>query len=436
MVPIAEFTEMVESRTQREITTVRLRSTRLVVAALAIVLLSLSLVGASVFIVHRRVEQPVSSLVLAARAVERGDYSERVTVRSQDEIGQLAGTFNHMTDAIEADIAERKQAEQAMKEAREAADAANRAKSDFLANMSHELRTPLNGVLGYAQILQRDPDATRDQKESLDSIVNCGTHLLSLINDVLDLSKIEAGRLEIDEAATAISASFSRTWATSSNKRVRAKGLEFETEASPEVPQGIVTDAGKLRQVLVNLLGNAVKFTEEGGVALRVSEVPKGRLAIRGRGHRHRNERGGTRRDLRSFQAGGSGENGRRNRPGAGDLAAHRRRMGGAIDVESETGKGSTFTVSLPLVEADTEDLGSLEAENGKLDYGATVLAPGQQCTVLVADDRKTNRDILKRMLDASGFVRWSPTTATRRWSCCGRTTRSTSSSWTCACRA
>jgi CheY-like chemotaxis protein len=233
--------------------------------------------------------------------------------------------------------------------------------------------------------------------------VSCGSHLLSLINDVLDLSKIEAGKLEIDEAPCDLS-KLIRSVSDVVAQRARAQGVTFDTEVSPEVPQGIVTDEGKLRQILVNLLGNAVKFTTEGGVSLRVSESPKDRLRFDvvdtgvGMSEAEIAQIFDPFKQVEAGKASGG--------TGLGLSITQRlvERLGGRIEVASEEGEGSTFTVDLPLVEAPTQDFGAIE-ESGELDFGDAVLAPGQDCTVLVADDRETNRDILERMLDAAGIT-------------------------------
>jgi len=156
-----------------------------------------------------------------------------------------------------------------LQEARRAAEAANRAKSVFLANMSHELRTPLNAILGFSQLLERDTSLNKDQKEYLGIINRSGEHLLSLINDVLEVSKIEAGQINI------LNKSFDLYHMLDSlgemfKLRTEQNGLELYIERTPEVPQFIISDEGKLRQVLSNLLGNAIKFTQEGSVTLRI----------------------------------------------------------------------------------------------------------------------------------------------------------------------
>ena len=327
------------------------------------------------------------------------------TRRSGGEVLQLADgrwlqvswsqTEGHETPVLFTDVTE-------LKRAHDAAEAANRAKSQFLSNMSHELRTPLNGVLGYAQILQRDQTLSSDQRFSLKAIESCGEHLLALINDVLDLSKIESGRLDVDNTPSDFP-HLLRSVCDIVRPRADAKELRFSLEVSPRIPKGIVTDAPKLRQVLVNLLGNAVKFTEEGAVVLSVTESAPGRLqlAVKDTGM------GIPPQKLAEIFDPFKQVDGVRATEGTGlGLAISRRlveAMGGTVAVESEPGRGSCFTISLPLVEVGDGEL--LESvEEPKTDAGHCELAPGQDVAVLIADDRDTNRDILVRLLQGAGF--------------------------------
>jgi signal transduction histidine kinase/DNA-binding NarL/FixJ family response regulator len=187
---------------------------------------------------------------------------------------QLAIAIQQSTlfQQAQTEIADRKQAEFALQQAKESAETANRAKSEFLANMSHELRTPLNGVLGYAQILKTDKTLNPDHQESLSNIQHCGQHLLMLIDDVLDLSKIEARKMELYPTELNF-INFTKNIADLFQMRADQKGITFSYEQVSPLPSGVHVDEKRLRQVLINLLSNAVKFTNSGGVTFKVGYV-------------------------------------------------------------------------------------------------------------------------------------------------------------------
>jgi len=200
-------------------------------------------------------------------------YWEFATISPIKETG---GKITHYV-AIKEDITEQKQAaeklQQVLKSAEQAkkeADSANRAKSAFLASMSHELRTPLNGILGFAQILQRDTEITPQQQHGLNIIEQSGNHLLSLINDVLDLAKVESGKIELHEVDFNLPSLLNDV---SEIIKIRAedKGINFYLESADELPNGVHGDERRLRQILLNLLGNAIKFTDHGSVTLKVN---------------------------------------------------------------------------------------------------------------------------------------------------------------------
>jgi len=291
-----------------------------------------------------------------------------------------------------------------LKEAKDAADAASRSKSAFLANMSHEIRTPMNAILGFAQLMERDPDLSPQSREHLDVINRSGEHLLALINDILEMSKIEAGRATFTPNTFDLHA-FLRDIERMFRIRTDAKKLTFLLEEVGPVPRWAVTDEGKLRQVLINLLGNAVKFTEEGGIALRVAaRAEKGdkvdlRFEVEDTGPGMTEEEKGI-----LFQAFEQTRTGVKSGGTGLGLALSRgfvQVMGGSITVTSTVGKGTTFRFEIPVREGTEEQAKPKEAKRRVLR-----LKPGQgEIRVLVADDRDTNRQLLTRLLGTVGFT-------------------------------
>jgi len=300
------------------------------------------------------------------------------------------------------DITERKQAEEAMQQAKFAAESANRAKSDFLASMSHELRTPLNGILGYAQILKRDSSLAKKQQAGVEVIQRSGEHLLTLINDILDLAKIEAQKLEIQPTDFQLPECLQQI---AKIIRVRAEqaGLSFFYEPIGDLPMVVRSDEKRLRQILLNILSNAVKFTEEGQVRFQVKHDP----TWEGGDHLHiqveDTGRGIPAEKLEEiflpFQQIGDHT---RQQEGTGlGLAITKklvRLMGGTLNVTSTVGKGSTFGIILPLTLV--KDWTALTPDQEQTIIGFT----GGRKRILVVDDKWENRAVLVNLLAPLGF--------------------------------
>ena len=289
----------------------------------------------------------------------------------------------------------------ALSEARDVAEAANQAKSLFLSNMSHELRTPLNGVLGYAQLLLGDSNVNKEQQERLISIQACGQHLLTLINDILDLTKIEAGEIELHTKAVNMPVLLDSVEQIL-YQRAESKGLSLGISIKQNVPHCIYTDETKMRQILINLVGNAIKFTNKGHVELTVSmmdgqvicDVADTGIGI---AEQHLTQIFDPfRQGDGSYQEGGTGLG----------LPISRRlvdAMGGRMWVKSTKGKGSCFSFSIPLEHA-TDDCQCLPVMKKDIGNDGT-LSPDQNVRVLVVDDTTTNRDILVQILERAGFI-------------------------------
>jgi len=248
----------------------RLRDARIQTLVGGGVAVALGLAMAYVF--RRNIVGPVQRLTGVAERVAGGDLSARAAVASEDEIGVLAASINTMTQRLAQTIAHLETVFAGAQRAKDAAVIANRAKSTFLATMSHELRTPLNAILGFAQILRADRQLSDSQARSVGVIQQGGEQLLTLINDILDLSRIEAGKVDL-QAEPVVLADFLRIIGDIIRIKAEEKGLRFEFHASTGLAQAVSVDEKRLRQVLLNLLSNAVKFTESGQVSLSVRRL-------------------------------------------------------------------------------------------------------------------------------------------------------------------
>lgn len=212
---------------------------------------------------------------LAADQIASGDLSQTLPEEGDDEISELAGAFNRMVETIrQADEEITREVEDRIRAERKAQSAA-KAKSDFLAHMSHEFRTPLNGILGYSQMLSMDPGLSEKNRDVVKSLRKSGESLLELINDVLDLTKIEAQKMNVLKTRFYLG-DFLESLVESYAEQVKSKGLTFKVNMDPKLPEDILSDQIRLRQILVNLLGNAIKFTDRGEVGIVVSPLEGG----------------------------------------------------------------------------------------------------------------------------------------------------------------
>ncbi|MEM1170000.1 MAG: ATP-binding protein [Cyanobacteria bacterium P01_H01_bin.35] len=349
----------------------------------------------------------IQTLQIGATKLGMGDLSYRLNIQTGDEIEQLSQEFNQMAVKLAESY-------NSLEHKRQAADAANQAKSEFLANMSHELRTPLNGILGYAEILNRSQSWGEKEHKGIKIIHQCGSHLLTLINDILDISKIEARKLELQPQPIHLP-SFLQGIGEIIRIRTEKKGVDFVYLPDPNLPEGILTDPKRLRQVLINLLGNAAKFTEKGKVTFRVKvigstaaqkqieyQIPEDNVRL----CFQINDTGiGMSPDSleKIFQPFEQVGEGKLNAEGTGLGLAITHNivslMGSEIQVTSELGVGSIFAfeVNLPLSK-EWQSKVMTNSEKQLIGYA------GESQTVLVVDDKWENRSVIVSLLEPLKF--------------------------------
>ena len=335
-------------------------------------------------------------------------YWENIGVPQFDESGEIIGCIEisrNITDRMQI-TRKLEAANKTLKETKEAAEAANLAKSTFLASMSHELRTPLNAVLGFAQLMQNSREVTPEQRTNLEIITRSGIHLLNLINNVLDISKIESGRVELEESPHDLHQMIQEIRSLM-YVRAQEKGLDFTVEQSRDFPRHVAVDGGKLRQVLFNLIGNGIKFTRQGQVTLRA-------MAIRP----ETGGKTGVRFEVEDTGPGISREDQERifspfvqlgekapTEAGSGlGLAISRQYvtlMGGTIGVAGEQGKGSLFYFEIPLTMLSPEAMPDSPLRRGRV----IGVAEGQpRYRLLIVEDQPENRLLLHELLEPLGF--------------------------------
>ncbi len=384
---------------------------RQILIALGVLLAAALVAWAAATRLQRIVSTPVLNMIQAMNAVTREkNYGARAERYGNDELGTLVDGLNGMLQQIESHVAERNRHNETLEKevaertldlvaAKEVAEAASKAKSQFLANMSHEIRTPMNGVLGMAELLS-GTELTPRQKHFSNTIRKSGEHLLKIINDILDFSKIESGHIELETLNFNLRQMLEQTLDLFSDAACH-KRVELALDAPPNMQERVIGDPGRLRQVLMNLLGNALKFTEKGEVVLRVSSTTHETSG--NAGFRFEVSDSGIGIDpqqqaqlFKSFMQADTSTTRRYGGTGLG-LAISRelvRLMGGDIGLHSVPGQGSTFWFEIPL---------ALQPERRKARPTSTQPQLAGLRTLIV-DDNKTNRDILTTQLCAWGL--------------------------------
>ena len=362
----------------------------------------------------KRLSRPLQSLSQAMSRAEQGESQVRTLVQGPQDVQRMATAFNRMISALQerGDELQRHQLNLSalvrertleLQAAKERAEVASQAKTDFLARMSHELRTPLNAILGYAQILQMDRDLSDRQRHIVQTVHDSGGLLLRLIIDILDLSRIESGHTALN-AVPVQPRQLAQQLHNVLGIKAQQKGLSLLMRCSDAVPQGVLVDDQRLRQVLINLLGNSLKFTQVGQVSLDIEPVPGTRagdqvtlrFAVRdsGPGVREADRE----RIFEPFEQAGDSRS-RAQGTGLG-LAISRqlvRLMGGNIHLDSSEGQGSCFWFDLTLPVVHAETIAAAQARH-------IIGYDGPRKLVLVVDDVTTNRQLLLEMLRPLGF--------------------------------
>jgi len=396
---------------QSDLEYLRARVRSYIILALFVLIASLLMAYLLATRLQKFVSEPILKLVETTRRVsDEKDYALRLSVNSGDEVGRLVASFNemltqieqrdaelaayrdHLEDEVDRRTAELKGVNIKLEGAKVAAESASRAKSEFLANMSHEIRTPINGILGMTE-LALGTELTPDQREYLNVVKGSGEALLGVINDVLDFSKVESGKLELEKIEFNLYSCVSDTMKTFA-LRAHQKGLELAYDIHPETPANVLGDPGRLRQVLVNLVGNAIKFTHKGEVVIVVEkrQEDSGTAEL----HFQVSDTGiGIPAEKRSFlfQSFSQADSSMTRRYGGSGLglAISARlvyMMGGSIWVESQEHKGSTFHFTVRLSIAPVVHNSAPPAEESEL----------RGLRVLIVDDNETNLRILAGM--------------------------------------
>ncbi len=359
------------------------------------------------YLTTRWVVHPLLQLNHAAQQIAQGKWNTAIKIQRQDEVGQLAHSFQEMANQLQQsfETLEQRVTERTaeLAEAKEKAEVANQAKSTFLANMSHELRSPLNAILGFAQLMTRSQALSPEQQENIGIISRSGEHLLTLINQVLDFSKIEAGRINLNPSHFDLYRLLDEV-EDLFQLNAEEKQLQLIFERSIDVPRYIQTDAVKLRQVLINLLNNALKFTHKGGIFVKV-ELSRNSE----QDHRIQFEINDTGVGMKPeelnhlFEAFVQTESGKQSQEGTGlGLPISRQfvqLMGGEITVESQLETGTKFQFEIQV-----KPVNGVEIQQQKYRRVIALESNQPRYRLLIVDDKSINRQLLIQLLNPLGF--------------------------------
>ncbi|WP_324282487.1 ATP-binding protein [Cyanobacterium aponinum UTEX 3221] len=356
------------------------------------------------------ITKPILLLDRALSNFQKGNHQSPIILKRRDELGHLAIAFNEMTSEIQElvqNLEEKvKDRTKELSEAKDKAEVANQAKSEFLANMSHELRTPLNAILGFAQIMRKSPTLPEEHQESIEIINRSGEHLLTLINNILDLSKIEAGKITLNKENIDLYKLLDEIEDIFKYKAEK-KGIHLIFEKLDNLPQFIKTDAPKLRQIIINLVSNAIKFTEEGGVSLQgtINKLNNNEKKVEllfiirdtGKGIKHQ--------ELATlFQPFTQTKSGKEVNEGTGlGLSISKKfveLMGGNIKVSSEENVGTIFSFTV-----QTEIIPDYEVKSNQIMPQVVGIETNEKTyKILIVDDKEINCQLLVKLLKPFGF--------------------------------
>jgi len=421
--------------------------TQLLKTIFSMAILGISIIIFMILMLRYIVINPLHNLLLATQKVAQGQYDTHLNIDKKDEIGRLAKDFNMMRGHIKLRENERDSAISALNQSKEdllrsnetlelhvlertealeksnqhlkklsaefersknEAELANNTKSIFLANMSHELRTPMNAVLGFSRLMRDDVNTTPEQKESLDIINRSGNHLLNLINDVLDMAKIESGRIELENSPFDLGLLI-HDLMDMMHQRAEAKGLVFTLDQSSSFPRFINSDATKIKQILVNLVSNAIKCTDEGQVSLRLDMAPNNDIAGVTLNFEIKDTGIGISEEnlpliFNAFTQ--VGDQASKNGTGLGLAISHQyiELMQGTVSVKSELGKGSLFQVTLPVQSVDEKTILNIPTSSRSHITGIVTTAKQKKYRILIVEDQFENRLLLQRLLESVGY--------------------------------